>query len=192
MKLPTLVSLSLIGMLTVAGLLAVFSPLSVKTDGGEDYQLDFAQIERIVLVEDGKTFYIEETSGKTIFTQESFSFFKTRAAFHVTQPLAGIVETDGQFVFGSTSLALSSDGQCDPKVDGYNVYQVQGFIYIDPTTFIVIDENRAFGDCPCDDPAVRRGRNANCPHVHHRTKKKIVDRARSCGLGDWFPVRRCQ
>lgn len=192
MKLPTLVSLSLIGMLAVAALLAVFSPLSVKTDGGEDYQLDFDQIERIVLVEDGKTFYIEETSGKTIFTQESFGFFKTRAAFHVTQPLAGIVETDGQFVFSSTSLALSNDGQCDPKVDGYNVYQVQGFIYIDPTTFIVIDENRAFGDCPCDDPAVRRGRNANCPHVHHRTKKKIVDRARSCGLGDWFPVRRCQ
>lgn len=179
-------------MLIVATLFAFFMPLSIQTVEKGAYLIEPNQIERIVPTANGSSFYIEEKSGRTIFAQESYAFFKKRAAFNRNKPLARATEIDGALVFDPTAAALSDTEPCNPSVDGYNVYHVQGFIYIDPTTFIVIDQNRTFGDCPCDDKAVRRGKKPNCPHVHHRTKKKIIDQARSCGLGDRFPVRRCQ
>lgn len=191
-RLPKILLGSILGMVLVAFAFSAFSPLSVLSLEGERYHLDIEKIERIVPLDSGEGFYIEERSGKTIMVPEGWGVFKRRAALQWKNPLKKAAAVDNQLVFQST-LALQSDGdQCDPKVDGYNVYHVQGFIYIDPTTFIVIDENRSFGECPCDDPVVKRGKKANCPHVHHRTKKKIIDRARSCGLGDWFPVRRCR
>jgi len=191
-RLPKILLGSILGMILVAFAFSAFSPLSVKSLEGERYHLDVEKVERIVPLDSGEGFYIEELSGKTIMVSESWGVFKRRAALQWKNPLKKAAEVDNQLIFQS-AIALQSDGgQCDPKVDGYNVYHVQGFIYIDPTTFIVIDENRSFGECPCDDPIVKRGKKANCPHVHHRTKKKIIDRARSCGLGDWFPVRRCR
>ena len=191
-KLFFLLLFSLSGMLIVAALFAFFMPLTLQTVEAETYLIEAGQIERIVPTADGTSFYIEEKSGRTIFAQESYAFFKKRAAFNRHKPLARATEIDGTLVFDPTAASLSDTEPCNPSVDGYNVYHVQGFIYIDPTTFIVIDQNRTFGDCPCDDDAVRRGKKANCPHVHHRTKKKIIDQARICGLGDRFPVRRCQ
>lgn len=191
-RLPKVLLGSILGMILVAFAFSAFSPLSVLSLEGERYRLDIEKVERIVPLDAEEGFYIEEHSGRTIMVPESWKVFKRRAALQWRNPLKKAVAADNQLVFQST-LSVQSDGdQCDPKVDGYNVYHVQGFIYIDPTTFIVIDENRSFGECPCDDPVVKRGKKANCPHVHHRTKKKIIDRARSCGLGDWFPVRRCR
>lgn len=191
-KLPAILLGSLLSMVLLAFAISAFIPLSVQSVEGESYRLDFEKIERIIPLDSGDGFYIEEVSGRTMMVPEPWPVFKKRAALQWNNPLNTGKAADGHLVFRSVPIGLDEDGQCDPKVDGYNVYHVQGFIYIDPTTFIVIDENRSFGDCPCDDPAVKRGKKKNCPHVHHRTKKKIIDRARACGLGDWFPVRRCK
>ena len=191
-RLPRVLFSSLLAMVLVAFVFSAFSPLTFTTVDGETYRVEAKNIDRIVQVENEDGFYIEEISGRTILTNESFDYFKQKAALKWHNPLKEAVELRGQFVLNPAPVLQREGDQCDPKVDGYNVFHVQGFIYIDPTTFIVIDQNRSFGECPCDDPEVKRGKKSNCPHVHHRTKKKIIDRARSCGLGDWFPVRRCR
>lgn len=191
-RLPTLFLGSLLSMILLAFAISAFSPLTVQSVEGETYRLNPEKIERIVRLEGEEGFYIEEVSGKTIMVSDSWDLLEKRAALQWKNPLKGAEAQDNQLIFQTAALGQMNADQCDPKVDGYNVYHVQGFIYIDPTTFIVIDENRSFGECPCDDPAVKRGKKENCPHVHHRTKKKIIDRARTCGLGDWFPVRRCR
>ena len=191
-RLPAVLLSSLVAMVLMAFAISAFSPLAVKTVEGQTYKFEVENIDRIIAVEGEKGFYIEETSGKTFLADESLEYFKQKAALKWQNPLKGREEVDGQILLNTRPSLQREGDQCNPKVDGYNVFHVQGFIYIDPTTFIVIDENRSFGECPCDDPAVKRGKKANCPHVHHRTKKKIIDRARSCGLGDWFPVRRCR
>lgn len=191
-RLPTILLGSMLSMVLLAFAISAFTPLTVQSVEGKSYRLDLEKIERIVPLENEAGFYIEEVSGRTIMTSESWDLFKRRAALQWKNPLRNAAVQDNQWIFQAARAGQMDGGQCDPKVDGYNVYHVQGFIYIDPTTFIVIDENRSFGECPCDDPAVKRGKKENCPHVHHRTKKKIIDRARACGLGDWFPVRRCR
>lgn len=191
-RLPAVLFSSLLATVLVAFAFSAFSPLTLQTLEGETYRFEAEKIDRIVELEGEEGFIIEEASGKTFITGESLEHFKQKAALKWQNPLQEVMEADGQLSFGNAPVLQREGDQCDPKVDGYNVFHVQGFIYIDPTTFIVIDENRSFGECPCDDPAVKRGKKANCPHVHHRTKKKIIDRARSCGLGDWFPVRRCR
>ncbi|NET31660.1 MAG: hypothetical protein F6K19_06620 [Cyanothece sp. SIO1E1] len=191
-RLPAVLFSSLLAMVLVAFAFSAFSPLTFTTIEGETYRFEAENIDRIVEVEGEDEFYIEEITGKTIIASESLDYFKQKAALKWRNPIKEVVEGDGLPISGHVPVLQKEGEQCDPKVDGYNVFHVQGFIYIDPTTFIVIDENRSFGECPCDDPAVKRGKKANCPHVHHRTKKKIIDRARSCGLGDWFPVRRCR
>ncbi|MBX2873306.1 MAG: hypothetical protein KTR30_14440 [Saprospiraceae bacterium] len=191
-RLPAVLFSSLLAMVLVAFAFSAFSPLTFQTIEGETYHFEAENIDRIVEVEGEEGFYIEESSGKIFIANESLEYFKQKAALKWANPFKEVAEADGQLHFGNAPVLQREGDQCDPKVDGYNVFHVQGFIYIDPTTFIVIDDNRSFGECPCDDPAVKRGKKANCPHVHHRTKKKIIDRARSCGLGDWFPVRRCR
>ena len=191
-RLPAVLFSSLLAMVMVAFAFSAFSPLTLQTLEGETYYFKAEKIDRIVELEGEDGFYIEESSGKTIFAKESLAYFRQKAALKWQNPFKKAVEADGQLLLGNRPVLQRDGDQCDPKVDGYNVFHVQGFIYIDPTTFIVIDENRSFGECPCDDPEVKRGKKKNCPHVHHRTKKKIIDRARSCGLGDWFPVRRCR
>lgn len=191
-RLPAILFSSLLAMVLVAFAFSAFSPLTFQTIEGETYRFESENIDRIVQVEGEEEFYIEEINGKTIVASESLDYFKQKAALKWHNPLKEAVESGGQFVLNPAPVLQREGDQCDPRVDGYNVFHVQGFIYIDPTTFIVIDENRSFGECPCDDPEVKRGKKRNCPHVHHRTKKKIIDRARSCGLGDWFPVRRCR
>lgn len=191
-RLPAVLFSSLLAMVLVAFAFSAFSPLTFTTIDGETYRFEAENIDRIVEVEGEDEFYIEEITGRTIIASESLDYFKQKAALKWHNPFKEVVEWNGQLTPGHAPVLQKEGEQCDPKVDGYNVFHVQGFIYIDPTTFIVIDENRSFGECPCDDPAVKRGKKANCPHVHHRTKKKIIDRARSCGLGDWFPVRRCR
>ncbi len=191
-RFPAVVLSSFLAMVLVAFAFSAFSPLTFTTVEGETYRFEAENIARIVEMEGEDEFYIEEITGKTIIAAESLDYFKQKAALKWNNPSKEVVEWDGKPIPGHAPVLQKEGEQCDPTVDGYNVFHVQGFIYIDPTTFIVIDENRSFGECPCDDPEVKRGKKANCPHVHHRTKKKIIDRARSCGLGDWFPVRRCR
>jgi hypothetical protein len=71
----------------------------------------------------------------------------------------------------------------------FNPLYVKGFKQLDGQYFIVIMDGIAPEDCPCSDLKVRRGKNPNCPVVHHREKKAIISEGRKMGLPEYnFPV----
>lgn len=71
----------------------------------------------------------------------------------------------------------------------FDPYYVKGFKQLDGQYFIVIQDGVSPEDCPCSDLKVRRGKNPNCPVVHHREKKAIIARGRKLGLPEYnFPV----
>lgn len=66
---------------------------------------------------------------------------------------------------------------------------VKGFKQIDSQYFIVMLDGVPNDVCPCDDLRVIRNKKPQCPVVHHRTKKAIIDRGRRLGLPEHnFPV----
>ena len=79
-------------------------------------------------------------------------------------------------------VEIQRKGNIDP-------YYVKGFKQLDGQYFIVILDGVAPEDCPCSDVRVRRGKDPNCPVVHHREKKEIIARGRKLGLPEYnFPV----
>ena len=71
----------------------------------------------------------------------------------------------------------------------FDPFYVKGFKQLDGQYFIVILDGVAPEDCPCSDLKVRRGKNPQCPVVHHREKKAIIAKGRKLGLPEYnFPV----
>lgn len=164
-----------------------FSPLRVATEGAT-IELRPEEIIAIFPCASDETFFVEFRDS-TVACAEDFDSFRRRAKFN-KRDYSALIKTEQDKILPAEFRATESP-LCDPVVEGYNVYEIQGFVYINPTYFIVIGGERKFSDCPCDDPRVIRDRHPKCPHIHHRTKQAILERARACGLGDWFPVEKC-
>lgn len=86
------------------------------------------------------------------------------------------------------SYSVQSNDQ-EQRRGPFNPFYVKGFKQLDGQYFIVILDGIAPEDCPCSDLKVRRGKNPNCPIVHHREKKSIISEGRKMGLPEYnFPV----
>lgn len=81
------------------------------------------------------------------------------------------------------------ESQTIQRKGAFDPYYVKGFKQLDGQYFIVIIDGVTPEDCPCSDLKVRRGKNPNCPVVHHRQKKAIIAKGRKLGLPEYnFPV----
>jgi len=176
------------GFVIVAAAFHFFSPLRITTDRGATIELQPEDVIAIFPNEADNTFFVEFPDS-TVAAAENFDSFRRRARFN-TADYSALIKT-GADKITPAEFQNAESYPCDPFVDGYNVFEIRGFVYINPTYFIVIGGKRRFADCPCDDPRVIRDRHPKCPHIHHRTKQAILKRARACGLGDWFPVEKC-
>lgn len=184
--------LSYMGLILIfAGLFHYFLPIAVKSDKAASVLLLPDDIDAILAPANPEQsyFFIEFKDGRTVCALEQFKVFQFRIQFN-RYDYQSLIHTSSKKV--SIHSFDKEEYPCNPFVGDINVFHVEGFIYIDPTTFIVIDDKRSFSDCPCNDPKVIKGRHPKCPHIHHRTKKEIIRRARACGLGDWFPIEKCE
>lgn len=185
----TLLLMLLSGFVLVAAAFHYFSPLRITTDRGATIELQPEDVIAIFPNESDRTFFIE-FADSTVAAAENFDSFRRRARFNKAD-FSALIKTEADKIT-TDAFRNAQNYPCDPYVEGYNVFEVRGFVYINPTYFIVIGGKRRFSDCPCDDPRVIRDRHPKCPHIHHRTKQKILKRARACGLGDWFPIEKCE
>lgn len=190
-KSPHITAILSSGMLVVAVLFTYFGPLRITTDHQLSMPLELDEIHGII-PQSGNSFLVEYLDGRTIVVKENLQRFKQRAAF--TRHSVDKLVLDEKAQVKPDNRPIIKDPEvypCNPIVGKYNVFFVKGFVYIDAQTFIVIDNKRDYKDCPCNNPKVIRGTEPNCPHIYYNTKKKIMERARECGLGDWFPIERC-
>lgn len=110
-------------------------------------------------------------------------------------PLGMLAVASFLYKFDPLQLRLQSQSYGIQKAEKierqqpYDPFYVKGFKQVDGQYFIVILDHVAPEDCPCSDPKVRSGKKANCPVVHHREKKAIIENGRKLGLPEYnFPV----
>ena len=186
-RLPGIIGLLVFSTLLFTMGFHYFLPLNVVAESGEILTLDLAVIDHIATNETTETVFIHYQDGRSFLLLDKPRAFYRKAGLN-RYDYKGLIREEQPGLITSVPGELRD---CNRYVDNIDIFHVRGFVYVSPTMFILIQDPADFTDCPCELKVIRN-KNPQCPVIHHRTKKKIIDQARECGLGDWFPVRKCR
>lgn len=181
-----------LSILLVAGIFAYLLPASVLTSDWRIHQVDYRKICHIQANSGDKGFIINYQDGcQVLVDRESFDSFLRRANFNI-KPLSRYYQQGEEgLLFKNCKQLEVATTECDPVVKGINVFYIRGFIKVNAQMFVVIYGDGNFEDCNCKDPKVILGKKPYCKLIYHNTKKDIINKARECGLGDYFPEKAC-
>lgn len=157
-----------------------FLPLRIWTTDGKVIALPYDEITSIEANDEiGLTqISIKQGEQHILLTKEPFNRLKWRAGFNKAP---------------YNSLFSEIPTQRDHCYVGkYDLFNLKGFIQLTPQMFVAVMAPYEFEDCPCDDKKVFLNKNPKCPVIYNQKKKQMLNAARSCGLGDYFPVLRCR
>lgn len=175
-----------------ASILASLLPVSVLTSDWRIHRIAYKKVCQIQANATGQGYVIDYMDGRQItIDRESYSSFLRRANFKVRPLSKYYQESPDGLLFNNCQTLETASTECDPIVKGINVFYIRGFLKVNAQMFVVIYGDGDFEDCNCNDPKVILGKKPYCKLVYHNTKKDIINKARECGLGDYFPEKSC-